>query len=137
LQLLAAVGADDLAVLQDGLVEVDGLLAGGAGGGVAVLVLLRLLILVYILFVLVILAEDGVLHILQVIADSVQAVVQLLLVRLHIRDLQGDVVQHVDDGGKQLALLLLGVQFHAFSQALQIRDLLRNLHNSSSFPLQT
>ena len=39
LQLFAAVGAKDLAVLQNGLVKIDGLFTGGTGGGIALLML--------------------------------------------------------------------------------------------------
>ena len=48
LQLFAAVGADHLTVLQNGLIKIDGLLAGGAGGSVAVLILVGVVLIVLV-----------------------------------------------------------------------------------------
>ena len=55
--------------------------------------------------------------------------IKLRLLVLDVLQLQSDVIQHIDDGSQQLALLLLGVQLHALGQALQIGDLLSDFHS--------
>ena len=52
---------------------------------------------------------------------------------LEIEDLLGHLIQNIDDGGKQLALLGLGIQAQALGQTLQICNLLSNSHGNNSF----
>lgn len=37
-----------------------------------------------------------------------------------VLDLEGDLIEHVHDGGKELALVGLRIHVHAFHQALEI-----------------
>ena len=55
-------------------------------------------------------ARRGLLHLAQVVADGVQTVLHVAQLVLQILELPGHIVQHVDDGGNELALLGLGVQ---------------------------
>ena len=100
-----------------------------------VIIILGVILIVLIVkgLVLVILVIHDVLDILQIIADNVQTVLQLALSIPQVLQLQADVLQNVHHSGQDLALVGLRVDLHAFHQALQIRNLLSDLHSDRSF----
>ena len=63
----------------------------------------------------------------------VQPVAELHDLVGQVLDLECDLIEHVHDGGKELALVGLRIHVHAFHQALEISDLFRNTHNASPF----
>ena len=106
LQLLAAVGAQHAALLQDALVEEDLLLTAGTGR------LVDLAVLIAVVILPVQLVEPG-LHVRQVVADGVQPLLQLALLVADVLQFQCDVVQKIHHHMEELDLLGVGVQAQA------------------------
>ena len=114
LQLFAAVGAVDGAEVQDVLVDGDGVAALGAGDlveGGLVLVLAAaaagagLVILVLVLVVVKVLVVDELLDLGEIVADLVYGLAEVPGVFLEVLNVVGDVLEDVEDGGEDLALL--------------------------------
>ena len=95
--------------------------------------LVLVIIVVIVIVIIVALVVDDVLLIGEVVADDVQAVAELHDLVGQVFDLEGDLIENVHNGAEQLAFVGIGTEIHAFHQALQIRNLLSDLHSDRSF----